>query len=88
MPVPTVPTQDPVADSRGATTPSWLRLFSFLGKVFSGNWVNVQEFAGDGTPEGVVAASRGSTYRRRDGGAGTTFYVKESGTGNIGWVAK
>jgi hypothetical protein len=25
---------------------------------------------------------------RSDGGAATTFYVKESGTGNMGWIAK
>jgi len=27
-------------------------------------------------------------YTRTDGGAGTTLYVKESGTANTGWVAK
>lgn len=43
---------------------------------------------GAGSPEGVLAAPVGSTYRRTDGGAGTTFYVKESGTGNTGWAAK
>lgn len=45
-------------------------------------------YAGAGSPEGVVTAVRGSLYLRTDGGAGTTFYVKESGTGNTGWVAK
>ncbi len=43
---------------------------------------------GDGTPEGVVTAPVGSLFRRTDGGAGTSLYVKESGTGNTGWVAK
>lgn len=43
---------------------------------------------GSGSPEGVVAAPVGSTYSRTDGGAGTSFYVKESGTGNTGWVGK
>lgn len=43
---------------------------------------------GAGTPEGVVTAPVGSTYQRTDGGAGTTLYVKETGTGNTGWVAK
>lgn len=43
---------------------------------------------GSGTPEGSVTASVGSLYTRSDGGAGTTLYVKESGTGNTGWVAK
>lgn len=45
-------------------------------------------FVGTGSPEGVLAAPVGAQYRRTDGGAGTTFYVKESGTGNTGWVAK
>lgn len=43
---------------------------------------------GAGTPEGNVVAPVGSLYLRSDGGAGTTLYVKESGTGNTGWVAK
>lgn len=43
---------------------------------------------GAGSPEGVVTAPVGSLYTRTDGGAGTTLYVKESGTGNTGWVAK
>lgn len=47
-----------------------------------------KEFFGAGSPEGVVVAAKGSTYRRSDGGANTSFYVKESGTGNTGWVAK
>jgi hypothetical protein len=41
-----------------------------------------------GSPEGVVTASVGSLYLRSNGGANTTLYVKESGTGNTGWVAK
>jgi hypothetical protein len=47
-----------------------------------------RDTAGNGSPEGVVTANKGSTYRRFDGGAATCFYVKESGTGNTGWVAK
>jgi len=43
---------------------------------------------GTGSPEGVYSAPVGSFYSRTDGGAGTSFYVKESGTGNTGWVAK
>jgi hypothetical protein len=43
---------------------------------------------GVGTPEGALTAPIGSTYQRTDGGAGTSFYVKESGAGNTGWVAK
>jgi hypothetical protein len=43
---------------------------------------------GTGSPEGAVTAPVGSMYTRADGGAGTTLYIKESGTGNTGWVAK
>jgi hypothetical protein len=44
--------------------------------------------SGNGSPEGSIAAPIGSLWTRIDGGAGTTLYVKESGTGNTGWVAK
>lgn len=44
--------------------------------------------SGAGTPEGAVTAPVGSIFSRTDGGAGTSFYVKESGAGNVGWVAK
>jgi hypothetical protein len=49
---------------------------------------NVREIIGVGSPEGSFSAGRGSRYLRTDGGASTTLYVKESGTGNTGWVAK
>ncbi|XHE12388.1 right-handed parallel beta-helix repeat-containing protein [Agrobacterium deltaense] len=39
------------------------------------------------TPEGIVPASPGSTITRSDGAAGSTFYVKQTGTGNTGWAA-
>ena len=45
-------------------------------------------FQGTGAPESVVEAPVGSLYLRTDGGAGTTLYVKQSGTGNTGWAAK
>lgn len=45
-------------------------------------------FSGAGTPEGAVVAAIGSIYSRTDGGANTSLYVKESGVGNTGWVAK
>lgn len=43
---------------------------------------------GTGTPEGSVTATVGSMFLRTDGGANTTLYIKESGTGNTGWIAK
>lgn len=47
-------------------------------------WIGV----GSGSPEGVETAGIGSAFHRTDGGAGTSLYVKESGTGNTGWIAK
>ncbi len=44
--------------------------------------------AGSGSPEGAVTAVVGSIYMRSDGGAATSVYIKESGSGNTGWVAK
>lgn len=44
-------------------------------------------FEGAGSPEGSVAAVVGSVYHRLDGSAGTTFYLKTSGTGNTGWTS-
>ncbi len=48
----------------------------------------VKVLTGTGSPEGVKTAPVGSTFHRTDGGAGTCYYVKESGSGNTGWVAK
>jgi hypothetical protein len=45
-------------------------------------------FSGSGSPNSVVTAPIGSLYVNTTGTAGTTLYVKESGTGNTGWVAK
>lgn len=46
-------------------------------------------YQGTGSPEGVVTANVGAIYQRLDGGAATSFYVKESGGGtNTGWVGK
>ena len=44
--------------------------------------------SGAGTPESAVTAPVGSLFMRTNGGANTTLYVKESGSGNTGWVAK
>ncbi len=43
--------------------------------------------AAAGSPEAVVTAPVGSIFSRTDGAAGTSFYIKESGAGNTGWVA-
>ena len=67
------------------------------GLIASSLWINTSGLisistatirAGANSPEGVITANVGSLYLRTNGGANTTLYVKESGTGNTGWVAK
>lgn len=48
----------------------------------------VVQLSGTGDPNGSVSAKVGSTYHRLDGSAGSSFYVKESGSSDTGWVAK
>lgn len=59
--------------------------------VDSGGWIQLLSGAyigsGTGSPEGARSAGVGSLWLRTDGGAGTTLYVKESGSGNTGWNA-
>lgn len=69
-----------LGDATHRPSESWAVKFGYVAGVY--------DFAGSGSPEGVVTANVGSTFRRTDGGAGTSFYVKESGTGNTGWVGK
>jgi hypothetical protein len=65
------------------------------GQVFAKGPINstngfqintAQIVTGHGPP--TIAAPPGSLYLNLDGGAGTTLYVKESGTNNSGWQAK
>ena len=42
---------------------------------------------GRGSPEGSIAAAPGSDYRNLDGGAGNTWFIKQTGTGPTGWFA-
>lgn len=43
--------------------------------------------SGLGDPNGVLVGSPGDMYSRKDGGIGTTFYVKETGVAsNTGWT--
>lgn len=45
--------------------------------------------SGSGSPNSVLVGSPGDLYTNTAGGAGTTLYVKESGSAtNTGWVAK
>lgn len=76
--------------SADGTTSGGATVLGFLsdGTIRLGGNTNPGIYSGEGTPEGVITARIGSTYHRTDGGAGTPFYVKESGIGNTGWVAK
>lgn len=39
-------------------------------------------------PEGSVTAPPGSMYLNSSGGTGATLFIKESGQGKTGWIAK
>lgn len=66
----------------GQLTPVAVRFFDSIIKLLD------RVIVGAGTPESNVTAPIGTLYLRTDGGASTTLYVKESGTGNTGWIAK
>lgn len=69
----------------GATAQMWKD--AYVARIlFDGLGIEID--TGNNSPEGVKTAPVGSLYMRRNGGAGTVLYVKESGTGNTGWVAK
>lgn len=70
---------DGIANSiAGIATGTWL---------INGSGGGPQQWAGFGSPEGVVVARIGSIYQRRDGGAETSFYVKTANdTTAVGWV--
>jgi hypothetical protein len=58
------------------------------GQVQVGGPAGPKWISGTGSPEGAVQCSVGCLYTRTDGGPGSTLYVKESGTGTLGWAAK
>ena len=75
----------PVVDSTqdlGLSNIKWRTIYADTYSL--AQFVNLQ--AGTGSPEGVVSSSPGGMYLRTDGAAGTTLYIKETGTGNTGWV--
>lgn len=75
---------------------NWQQVQAFVEKLLGGripfdkvNLGSVGQFFGAGSPEGKVTANVGSTYHRTDGGASTSYYVKEANNGSPnGWVAK
>ncbi len=58
---------------------------------FEGNTIRLGGSSGPtlsqtaGNPEAAITAPVGSLYLRNNGGAGSTLYTKETGTGNTGW---
>lgn len=50
-------------------------------------YLTAPDLSGPGTPEGAITAPVGSTWRRTNGGVGTSFYVKQTTIGNTGWLA-
>lgn len=70
-------------DIVGATTAQLATAFATGGVALSPLWLE-----GSGTPEGAQTAPVGSIYQNYGGGAGTSLYVKQVGTGNTGWVGK
>jgi hypothetical protein len=83
--------QSSVAGTYGALVPNGQLPIgsagSGIGKLFFGTGGQFITY-GSGTPESSVTGPIGSLYLRSNGGANTTMYVKESGSGNTGWVAK
>lgn len=70
----------------------WISTDKFY-RISGGRWTNAASgapavFVCFGTPEGMIPANIGCTAMRLDGGALTSFYVKQTGTGNTGWAAK
>lgn len=61
------------------------RLLNTDDASFSGSGTRVAYIRGTGSPEGSVTGNVGDVYHRTDGATDTTFYVKESGSGNTGW---
>lgn len=57
------------------------------GATVQQRWRLTMDLEGTGSPEGVVTAGPGTRYTNTTGGAGTTLYLKETGTGNTGWRA-
>lgn len=61
---------------------------TFFGNIQIGGAAGPKIRSGTGSPEAAVTGNPGDLYLNKSGGASTTLYVKESGTGNTGWIAK
>lgn len=80
-------TYRPYADNSYAIGDSTHRVTNTYSIQFRPGDGTVLWTTGSGSPEGAVTAVVGSLYTHTDGGASTTLYVKESGSGNTGWRA-
>jgi hypothetical protein len=69
----------------GLTGSRWKDVYATTVYVGTGN---ARVLSGAGSPEGITTAAIGSLYLRTDGAAGSSVYVKESGSGSTGWIAK
>ena len=60
--------------------------------ITEGNILNPSKIIGklgvSGTPEGIYSAGVGTIFINKTGSASTTLFLKVSGSGNTGWVAK
>lgn len=48
----------------------------------------LQPAFGSGSPEGVLVASVGKIYIDTGAASGSGLYIKETGDGNTGWIAR
>lgn len=101
-PVPLPATGVPIIDPRAGGLASVWRKFFLALSIGGRGWDQAGNLTvtslslqgavtwtqGSGSPNGKVTANPGSLYTNAAGGAGATLWVKESGTGATGWVAK
>lgn len=60
---------------------------SLISEILLGNNL-LKIISGSGDPNTVVSAPMGSIYLNIAGGANTSIWIKESGSGNTGWISK
>jgi len=69
-------------DENGKLT---LRAASFLEELATEINLNTP-VQGSGSPEGVITAEIGQRYMDTAGTAGSVLYIKQSGSGDTGWI--
>lgn len=72
--------------SLGNTGNVWIKGANSQGGTEGGPAFRI--ITGLGNPENVEVGTVGWMYIRTDGGTGAVLYIKESGVGDTGWVAK